>query len=1127
MSAFSQQGNFDSKIFNKGVINATKGGNITLAAPIVHNEGDINAPMGTVAILSGNTFTLDENISFKVDKEIAESIKDESGKNPDLIKNSGTINADGGTIILKASAVDKIVNNAVNNEGVISAKTSYKDGNTIVFGTVDIDAGKNLVSNTGTIKATGDSSLQGGNISIKSGFAGIGGNIDVSGKQGGSVSIQTGTLSLADSIKAKGSGGKGGSVEIYAQDKTWETSSSIIDVSGKTGGSISNIAGKQITSSGTYIATGSTGKGGDVSISGNAVKLLSAQIDASGYTGGGKVLIGGEYQGGKGLAFDEIPNANTLAITSGTTVKANATGKGDGGTIISWADEKAAVFGTFSALPKSSDNGGFIEISSGNDLIFGGKADAGKGGTFLPDPKNITIADVNYSQYSLIMGYNYNVSGISENIESDVNANVESISINGNRMAVGSPLMDGYGMGTTVDAGAVMLYTFSDDNFNNIQLEASIGAGYTGGKNIDQPLDGNDQFGYSVSLDGNRLAVGAPLDDGFNNLRTDSGAVYLYSFSDSLFSGGNLESIIGHGYTGGKNVNQTLDTVDQFGSSVSLDGNRLAVGAYRDDGFNTIIDSGAVYLYSFSDSLFSGGNLESIIGHGYSGGKNIDQPLGGWDYFGYSVSLDGNRLAVGAYADDGFNNTKTNTGAVYLYSFSDSLFSGGNLESIIGHGYTGGKNINLALDNSDQFGFSLSLDGNRLAIGANGDDGFNNSRTNPGAVYLYSFTDNFSDLSLEGQIGYGYTYNKSIHTTLDGELFGKSVSLDGNKLGVVSNNNIYLYSFEDSYLNGGKLEYRIGSNLPQVNGIDPQMNISLLKGEAVSINSNRIAIGSQNNDGYSNRIEDSGAVFLYSYTQSDFSDINFESVIGQGYTGGKNINVALESGDLFGSSVSLNGNRLAVGAIGDDGFNNAMYESGAVYLFSFSDSLFSGGNLESIIGHGYTGGKNINLTLDYWDNFGSSVSLDADRLAVGASRDSGFNNAKTNSGAVYLYSFSDSVFSGGTLQGILGHGYTGGKNINMSLDSYDNFGSSVSLSSNRLAIGASKDDGFDNLTLDSGAVYLYSFSDPLFSGGNLESIIGKGYTGGKNIDLALESDDYFGSSVSLDADRIAIGYCWG
>ena len=87
------------------------------------------------------------------------------------------------------------------------------------------------------------------------------------------------------------------------------------------------------------------------------------------------------------------------------------------------------------------------------------------------------------------------------------------------------------------------------------------------------------------------------------------------------------------------------------------------------------------------------------------------------------------------------------------------------------------------------------------------------------------------------------------------------------------------------------------------------------------------------------------------------------------------------------SSVSLNatGDRLAVGASFDDGFNNSASNSGAVYLFRFDDTNFSGGALRGVIGNGYTGGNNVTVGLDGNDFFGSSVSLNAagDRLAVG------------------------------------------------------------------------------------------------------------------------------------------------
>ncbi|MCK7461209.1 MAG: FG-GAP repeat protein [Sphingobacterium sp.] len=290
-------------------------------------------------------------------------------------------------------------------------------------------------------------------------------------------------------------------------------------------------------------------------------------------------------------------------------------------------------------------------------------------------------------------------------------------------------------------------------------------------------MDASDEFGSSVSLDGNRLAVGARKDYGFNNSTFTPGAVYLYSFSDNNFSGGNLEAIIGRGYTGGKNISFPLEYGDNFGSSVSLSGNRLAVGAYGDSGFNNLRgSSGAVYLYSFSDSLFSGGNLESIIGFGYTGGKNINQNLDRYDYFGWSASLDGNRLAVGANGDDGLSNANTNSGIVYLYSFSDPVFSNIISEGNISNGNLWAKMNNQTLDNDDYSGNAVSLNGNRLAVGAYGDDGFNNLRGDSGAVYLYSFSDaQFSKGVLEAIIGDGFTGGKNINQTLDGnDQFGWS-----------------------------------------------------------------------------------------------------------------------------------------------------------------------------------------------------------------------------------------------------------------------------------------------------------------------------------------------------------------
>ena len=189
----------------------------------------------------------------------------------------------------------------------------------------------------------------------------------------------------------------------------------------------------------------------------------------------------------------------------------------------------------------------------------------------------------------------------------------------------------------------------------------------------------------ALNAAGDRLAVGVPFDDGAaGSAVTNAGAVYLFSFANSNFSGGALSGTLGAGYTGNKNVNvgvlppgarsgttvAALQAGDQSGTSVALNaaGNRLAVGALFDDGSNDATDAaGAVYLFSFIDTTFSGGKLEATLGKGYTGGKNVNvDALEAGDLFGTSVALNGDatRLAVGAPGDDGSGNTAPDAGAV-------------------------------------------------------------------------------------------------------------------------------------------------------------------------------------------------------------------------------------------------------------------------------------------------------------------------------------------------------------------------------------------------------------------------------------------------------------------------------
>lgn len=87
---------------------------------------------------------------------------------------------------------------------------------------------------------------------------------------------------------------------------------------------------------------------------------------------------------------------------------------------------------------------------------------------------------------------------------------------------------------------------------------------------------------------------------------------------------------------------------DQFGRNVSVSGNYMVIGAYADDGAR-----GAAYIFRITDQ----GN---VLFH-----KKLTAPNRIPDQqFGIDVSIDGDVVVVGAFADDAKG---TNAGAAYVY----------------------------------------------------------------------------------------------------------------------------------------------------------------------------------------------------------------------------------------------------------------------------------------------------------------------------------------------------------------------------------------------------------------------------------------------------------------------------
>jgi hypothetical protein len=382
------------------------------------------------------------------------------------------------------------------------------------------------------------------------------------------------------------------------------------------------------------------------------------------------------------------------------------------------------------------------------------------------------------------------------------------------------------------------------------------------GADIDGEAAG-DQFGYSLSLsaDGSRVAISGPHNDDNGNV---SGHVRVLQWSGTDWD--QLGTDIDGEAAG-----------DFSGESISLsaDGNRLAIGATMNDGGAQ--DAGHVRVYQWSGTSWT------------QLGDDIDGDKAGY-WSGYvSLSDDGSRLAVGA---PDYSGASRNPGQVRVYQWAGTAWT----------------QIGATLNGEgaeDQFGFavSLSADGSRLAVGAYMNDGNGN---NAGHVRAYQWSG-----SSWTQLG------ADIDGEAAGDFCGDTVSLsdDGDRLAVGATRN------DGNGVNSGHVRVFQWSSNDWVQlgaGIDGAATNDRNGLVSLSADGDRLAVGAFLNDG--NGI-DSGHTRVFQWSDTNWIQIGFD-INGEA------------SGDESGSvSLSADGNRLAIGAIRNDG-NGSNSGHARVYAFS-------------------------------------------------------------------------------------------------------------------------------------------------------------------------------------------------
>ncbi|MBY0578964.1 MAG: hypothetical protein K2P57_07960 [Burkholderiales bacterium] len=157
------------------------------------------------------------------------------------------------------------------------------------------------------------------------------------------------------------------------------------------GGTIVFKAASRAEVSGSVSARGTSG--GTIEVLGNQVGIMDgAKLDASGASGGGTILVGGDKQG----LNPAVQNAQVTYVDPTATISADATQNGNGGKVIVWADNTTRSYGSISARGGAlSGNGGFVETSGKKVLDVTNAPDVfapkGTSGSWLLDPETINI----------------------------------------------------------------------------------------------------------------------------------------------------------------------------------------------------------------------------------------------------------------------------------------------------------------------------------------------------------------------------------------------------------------------------------------------------------------------------------------------------------------------------------------------------------------------------------------------------------------------------------------------------------------------------------------------------------------------------------------------------------------
>jgi hypothetical protein len=536
-----------------------------------------------------------------------------------------------------------------------------------------------------------------------------------------------------------------------------------------------------------------------------------------------------------------------------------------------------------------------------------------------------------------------------------------SVALSGTRLVVGAPYDDD----GSNDAGSAYVYDLA--NATPTLAVATL---------VNPSQAQFNCFAFSVAISGTRLVVGTHLDD---TVATGAPSAYVYDLTSAT-----------------PNVpvtrmnNPGPAAADFFGFAVAVADSRVLVGAPHVDA--PAIDAGCVYLY----------DLTSATPAAPVATLNDPSPAAG-DHAGSSVAISGTRVVVGAYGDD---TGAENAGSAYVYDLASATPTvpvatlnnpspaereGGNrfggsvavsgVLVVVGTPFDGANvGITYVYDLSsatpalpvatltnpspavaDWFGWSVSVSGTRVIVGAPHDD---IGGADAGSAYVYDLA------SATPTVPLATLTNPS--PAVSGS-FGRSVAISSTRLVVGA-------PYDNTETHGGSAYvYDLASATPTVpvTTLDnPSPSGDDYFGSSVGISGTRVVVGAPDEGAYV------GGAYVYDLVSATpavpvatLNNPNPEGSLGSGTW----------QFDHFGSSVAISGTRVVVGAP----YENTATDGGIAYVYELVSATptVPVGTLSNPSPAGY-------------DRFGLSLAVDGTAIIVGDAFD---NTTAPDRGAAYVF----------------------------------------------------------------------------------------------------------------------------